>query len=855
MAKIKEFEFKNVRSYGNKMTKIPFDMDNGLILIQGENGHGKTSICEALEYAIYGKSSRVQSKNLPNWFNDNMFTSVKFETDDNRLVSLSRGIAPDFYQIDIEGGQKLDSKDKKSENVSSKPRLDKMVETELFGIPFEVFSNNILLSINDFKSFINMKVADKRKIIDKIFDTDVFNEMLVKLKAELKEYKEKSIGKSSLIDAKEESLKNTNERIEEIKKTVDDSRDEIIESYREKIKELEESLKESLLKEEEAKENLRKNSTEYQDFLTKAKETETEINNKYNALIADIDTKYDNDYKEYQVEIESKKNAELSEIQNDFNKKSKKIVSVEDRTKAITEEINAKISEIKAKCDSDIKDIENSKTKAENVLISKISEKKDTLTAEYNENKSKKDSILAQYEESIKVDNERLTKANDIMKTIEVDKQSTTNSLNFYLQHKCPQCGVDLDHTEFHINKRKELEDRLSQINEKFELIKNKVSEISGEIETKQSSLKKLQEEITQDTLNYNNEIQNVNLLKESKFNELNTLLNEKITDIKHNAEVEIAKLEQNINDIVRNATTEYNAEYNVINSEYSDKTVEINNRYNNLLSSKSNENYDKKNIEKSEAKKNFDETKSKTEEETKSKMSFFIENGSTLERIYKEQNAKTVSIQEKKNNFVLELTKIESSDNIQLLKELTNMSNTLDSELKTLYKENDEILKEISVRENTAFLIGDDGLKKIIMRKILPSFNKMIADITTAFDFKYNFVFDDNFDAHLFVYGKEVPISTSAGEEKIMDIIVLLSTLQMILMKHPTINMLFLDEIFSNLDVKNIAKATSILKDYARKYNIIIFVMSHTTVPQEMFDQIIEVKNDGMFSELQIVK
>ena len=76
MSKIKKFQFKNVRSYGNKMIDIPFDMDNGLVLISGKNGGGKTSIVEGLEFAIYGNSSRVPVKNLPNWINDNLFTNI-----------------------------------------------------------------------------------------------------------------------------------------------------------------------------------------------------------------------------------------------------------------------------------------------------------------------------------------------------------------------------------------------------------------------------------------------------------------------------------------------------------------------------------------------------------------------------------------------------------------------------------------------------------------------------------------------------------------------------------------------------------------------------------------------------------
>ena len=53
----------------------------------------------------------------------------------------------------------------------------KFIEEELVKIPFNVFSNTISLSVNDFKSFVKLSPADKRKIIDKIFGLDLVNDM------------------------------------------------------------------------------------------------------------------------------------------------------------------------------------------------------------------------------------------------------------------------------------------------------------------------------------------------------------------------------------------------------------------------------------------------------------------------------------------------------------------------------------------------------------------------------------------------------------------------------------------------------------------------------------------------------
>jgi len=50
--KIKEFAFKNICSYGNKIQTFKFSDEPNLILVQGTNGSGKSSISDALTVSI-----------------------------------------------------------------------------------------------------------------------------------------------------------------------------------------------------------------------------------------------------------------------------------------------------------------------------------------------------------------------------------------------------------------------------------------------------------------------------------------------------------------------------------------------------------------------------------------------------------------------------------------------------------------------------------------------------------------------------------------------------------------------------------------------------------------------------------
>jgi len=180
--KIKEFAFKNICSYGNKIQAFKFSDEPNLILVQGTNGSGKSSISDALTVSIYGKSGIRKIKEMPNRINKNAYTLVKFVANNGDEVEIERGLEPNFSKILINGNDY---------NLPDKRRVDEFIEEELVKIPFNVFSNTISLSVNDFKSFVKLSPADKRKIIDKIFGLDLVNDMNQLVKEDAKTVKGK----------------------------------------------------------------------------------------------------------------------------------------------------------------------------------------------------------------------------------------------------------------------------------------------------------------------------------------------------------------------------------------------------------------------------------------------------------------------------------------------------------------------------------------------------------------------------------------------------------------------------------------------------------------------------------------
>lgn len=230
--KIQEFSFRNICSYGNKLQTFKFTDEPRLILVQGKNGSGKSSISDALTVSIYGKSAIRKIKEIPNRINKNAYTQVKFVTSSGKQVDIERGIEPNFSRVLIDGAEY---------NLPDKRRVDDFIEDELTKIPFNVFSNTISLSVNDFKSFVKLSPADKRQIIDKIFGLDIVNDMSKLAKEESKKIKADVSALEISISSNQRLLESSLTQLEALKTEIATTNDARIAEITQKISELETS--------------------------------------------------------------------------------------------------------------------------------------------------------------------------------------------------------------------------------------------------------------------------------------------------------------------------------------------------------------------------------------------------------------------------------------------------------------------------------------------------------------------------------------------------------------------------------------------------------------------------------------
>lgn len=208
--KIKKIAWRNITSYGNRVQRVDFDEHAGFYMLTGDNASGKSSFLNCITFALYGKVTNKNLKDLPNRKNKNAWVRIEMESS-GRSIVIERGLAPNVFSVMVDGAML---------NESGKVNVQKFLEDEVFRMPYYVFDNLISLNINDFKSFLDMTPADKRAIIDRMFSLDVINQMREILKSDVKEAKNELEQTSREIDWIQTSITKGKQRVDAILQRV-----------------------------------------------------------------------------------------------------------------------------------------------------------------------------------------------------------------------------------------------------------------------------------------------------------------------------------------------------------------------------------------------------------------------------------------------------------------------------------------------------------------------------------------------------------------------------------------------------------------------------------------------------------
>ena len=219
MIKIKELTVKNFMSVGNQTQAVNFAQQN-LTLVLGENldqggddsgsrnGTGKTTIVNALTYALYGNAlTNIKKDNLINKINNkNMLVTLAFERDgiDYRI---ERGRKPNILQFFVNDQEQetAETDDAQGDVRETQKDLD-----DILGMSHDMFKHIVALNTYT-EPFLSMKANDQRAIIEQLLGVTLLSEKADRLKELIKTTKDEIFQENADIEA----AKKSNDKIQQ----------------------------------------------------------------------------------------------------------------------------------------------------------------------------------------------------------------------------------------------------------------------------------------------------------------------------------------------------------------------------------------------------------------------------------------------------------------------------------------------------------------------------------------------------------------------------------------------------------------------------------------------------------------
>ena len=221
MIKIKDLTVKNFMSVGNVTQAVDFNREQ-LTLVLGENldqggddtgsrnGTGKTTIINALSYALYGTAlTNIKKNNLINKTNSKgMLVTLNFDKGGNQY-RIERGRSPNVLKFFINDHEQKEDID---ESQGDSRKTQEAIQ-ELLGMSHDMFKH--ILALNTYtEPFLSMRANDQRAIIEQLLGITILTEKAEQLKEQIRATKDTITEETLKINAIEASNKKIQQSIE-----------------------------------------------------------------------------------------------------------------------------------------------------------------------------------------------------------------------------------------------------------------------------------------------------------------------------------------------------------------------------------------------------------------------------------------------------------------------------------------------------------------------------------------------------------------------------------------------------------------------------------------------------------------
>ena len=264
MIYFKTIRYKNFLSTGNSFTEIELNKNNTTLIV-GENGAGKSTILDALSFALYNKPFRkVNKPQLLNSINKkDLIVELEFDIGTNKYKVI-RGLKPSIFEV-------YQNNNMISQDAANRDYQD-VLENQILKLNHKSFCQVIVLGSASFVPFMQLPAMTRREVIEDLLDIQIFSTMNILLKEKINNNNSAIMEVEYQYDLTSEKIKMQHEHIIALQK----NNEEQIEKYKQELKQITDRID---------AEKIQVDDTEQQIVsLSQQVEDQEQVNSKQNKL-------------------------------------------------------------------------------------------------------------------------------------------------------------------------------------------------------------------------------------------------------------------------------------------------------------------------------------------------------------------------------------------------------------------------------------------------------------------------------------------------------------------------------------------------------------------------------------------
>ena len=225
MIKFTKVRWKNFLSTGSQFIEVDLNRSTSTLIV-GENGAGKSTILDAICFALFGKPFRsINKPQLINSINDKNCVVEIFFSIGRKEYGITRGIKPTVFEIRCDG-------DILNQDAASRD-YQKILEDQILKLNYKSFTQIVILGSASFTPFMQLPPAHRREIIEDILDIQIFTVMNSVLKDKLTAIKDTIKGLEDKIELGKQKVKIQQEYLKKLEEDFKKRNEDIQTNIRE----------------------------------------------------------------------------------------------------------------------------------------------------------------------------------------------------------------------------------------------------------------------------------------------------------------------------------------------------------------------------------------------------------------------------------------------------------------------------------------------------------------------------------------------------------------------------------------------------------------------------------------------